>query len=50
MGGNVSGSLINSGAFSRHSACLGDTLGVRCSPLPFLFIFPFVMGFAVQCL
>ena len=28
VGGNVSGSLIISGAFSRLPACLGDALGV----------------------
>ena len=42
MDGNVRGSLINLGAFSILSACLGDVLGVRCGPLPFLSIFPFV--------
>ena len=41
-GRDVSGSLINSGAFSRLFACIGDALGVRCGPLPFLSIFPFV--------
>ena len=42
VSGNVSSSLINSGVFSRLSACLGDAVGVRCGPLPFLSIFPFV--------
>ena len=42
VGVSVSGLLINSGAFSRLSACLGDALGVRCGPLPFLSIFPSV--------
>ena len=42
MGGNVSGLLIISGASSRLSACLGDALGARGGPLPFLSVFQFV--------
>ena len=42
VGGNVSGLLIISGAFLRLFACLRDAPGVRCGPLPFLSIFPFV--------
>ena len=41
-GGNVSGSLIISGALSRLSVCLRDALGVRCGPLQFPSVFPFV--------
>ena len=37
--GNVSGSLIISGATSRLYACLGNALGVRGDLLPFVFVF-----------
>ena len=38
-GGNVSSSLIISGASSRFSACLGDAFRVRGGSLPFLSVF-----------